>query len=49
MGEWISNNILLPAMYLLIDVGLAFGFALLVITLLDKLIDNKLIKKVRRR
>jgi len=49
MGEWISNNILLPVMYLLIDIGLAFGFALLVMSLLDRLVDNKLINKVRRR
>jgi len=49
MGEWISNNILLPAMYLLIDIGLAFGFALLVLALLDKLVDNRLVKKIRRR
>ena len=49
MGEWISNNILLPVMYLLIDVGLAFGFALLTLALLDKLVDNRLVKKIRRR
>ena len=49
MGEWISNNILLPAMYLLIDIGLAFGFALLVLALLDKLVDNRLVKKIRRK
>jgi len=49
MGEWISNNILLPVMYLLIDIGLAFGFALLVLVLLDKLVDNRLVKKIRRR
>ncbi len=49
MGEWISNNILLPVMYLLIDIGLAFGFALLVLALLDKLVDNKLVNKIRRR
>ena len=49
MGEWISNNILLPVMYLLIDIGLAFGFALLVLALLDKLVDNRLVKKIRRK
>ena len=49
MGEWISNNILLPVMYLLIDIGLAFGFALIVLALLDKLVDNRLVKKIRRR
>jgi hypothetical protein len=49
MGEWISNNILLPIMYLLIDIGLAFGFALLVLALLDKLIDNELVNKIRRK
>jgi len=49
MGEWISNNILLPIMYLLIDIGLAFGFTLIVLALLDKLVDNKLVKKIRRR
>jgi len=49
MGEWISNNILLPVMYLLIDIGLVFGFTLIVLALLDKLVDNKLVKKIRRR
>ena len=49
MGEWISNNILLPIMYLLVDIGLVFGFVLLVLMLLDKLLDNKLIKKIRRK
>ena len=49
MGEWISNNILLPVMYFLIDVGLAFGFVMIVLALLDKLIDNKLVRKIRRR
>ena len=49
MGEWISNNILLPVMYLLIDIGLAFGFALIVLALLDKLVGNRLVKKIRRR
>ena len=49
MGEWISNNILLPVMYLLIDVGLAFGFVMIVLALLDKLIDNKIVRKIRRR
>jgi len=49
MGEWISNNILLPLMYLLVDIGLVCGFAIIVIVLLDKLIDNKLVNKIRRK
>ena len=49
MGEWVSNNILLPVMYLLVDVGLAVGFAILALALLDKLSDNKLIDKIRRK
>jgi len=40
MGEWVSNNILLPIMYLLVDVGLAVGFAILALALLDKLADK---------
>ena len=49
MGEWLSNNILLPVMYLLIDIGLAFGFVMIVLALLDKIIDSKIVKKIRRR
>ena len=49
MGEWISNNILLPVMYLLVDVGLAVGLAILALFLLDVLADNKLINKIRRK
>ena len=49
MGEWFSNNILLPLMYLLVDIGLVCGFSILVIMLLDKLMDNKLINKIRKK
>ena len=37
MGEWLSNNILLPIMYTIIDVGLFLGTILLIIILIDKI------------
>ena len=49
MGEWISNNILLPLMYFLVDVGLVFWFAIIAMTLLDKVMDSQLVNKIRRK
>ena len=37
MGEWLSNNILLPIMYIIIDVGLFLGAVLLTIILTEKI------------
>jgi len=49
MGEIISNNILLPIMYLLIDFGLVIGILVLIMILIEKLLDSKLINKIIRR
>ena len=48
MGEWLSNNILLPVMYFLIDMGVAFLILLLAMHLLEKLINNNVFDKIRR-
>ena len=48
MGEWLSNNILLPVMYFLIDMGIAFLILLLAMHLLEKLINNNVFDKIRR-
>jgi putative effector of murein hydrolase LrgA (UPF0299 family) len=37
MGQWISNNILLPIMYGIVDIGLLFGLILLVMLTVDKI------------
>ena len=49
MGEWISNNILLPIMYTLIDVILIALVMLLLMYIFEKLIDSNLINKILRR
>jgi hypothetical protein len=49
MGEWISNNILLPVMYLLIDLGVAFVVLLLAMALMEKLISSTVFNKIRRK
>tara|TARA_Y100000310_G_scaffold319959_1_gene375844 strand:+ start:70 stop:222 length:153 start_codon:yes stop_codon:yes gene_type:complete len=49
MGEWISNNILLPVMYTLIDVVLIAFVILLLIYIFEKSINNDLINKILRR
>ena len=48
MGEWLSSNILLPLMYFLIDIGVAFAVLLLAMHLLEKLISSKIFKNIRR-
>jgi len=48
MGEWLSNNILLPVLYFLIDMGVAFLVLLLAMHLLEKLINSELFDKIRK-
>ena len=48
MGEWLSNNVLLPVMYFLIDMGISFLILLLAMHLLEKLINNNVFDKIRR-
>ena len=40
MGEWLSNNVLLPVMYFLIDMGVAFAVLLLAMHLLEKIVNS---------
>jgi len=49
MGQWLSNNILLPMMYILIDFGLVVLVMVGVLTFLDKIIDSNFIDKIRKR
>ena len=49
MGEWLSNNILLPTMYLLIDIIIAFGVVLLSMHLLEMILNNKIFKNIGRK
>tara|TARA_R100000789_G_scaffold99984_1_gene108244 strand:- start:5052 stop:5201 length:150 start_codon:yes stop_codon:yes gene_type:complete len=49
MGEWISNNILLPIMYFLIDISIAISVLILMLYLLEKITDSQVIEKIRRR
>jgi len=48
MGEWLSSNVLLPLMYFLIDIGIAFTVLLLAMHLLEKLISSEIFKNIRR-
>jgi len=48
MGEWLSNNVLLPIMYLFIDIGVAFAVLLLAMHLLEKIISSNVFDKIRR-
>jgi hypothetical protein len=48
MGEWLSNNVLLPLMYLFIDIGVAFAVLLLAMHLLEKIISSKAFDNIRR-
>ena len=48
MGEWLSNNVLLPVLYFLIDMGVAFLVLLLAMHLLEKLINSELFDKIRK-
>ena len=49
MGEWISNNLLLPVMYLVIDISLILMAILIIMYTIEKAIDNKIINKILRR
>ena len=49
MGEWISNNILLPSMYLLIDMALIAVLILLLMFIVEKSSDFDIINKILRR
>lgn len=49
MGETISNNILLPIMYLLVDAAILFGIIVLFMMLLEKILDSKIIKTIMRK
>jgi hypothetical protein len=40
MGQWISNNLLLPVMYLLIDVAVLLGVVLLLIMVIDHFLNG---------
>ena len=40
MGQWIANNLLLPVMYLLIDVVALIGVLLLLIMLIDHFLNK---------
>ena len=49
MGEWLSNNILLPTMYLLIDIAIAGLVLLLAMYLLEMILNNKMFRNISRR
>ena len=49
MGEWLSNNMLLPIMYILVDFGLAILVMIGVLALLDKITSSNLIDKIRNK
>ena len=49
MGELISNNILLPLMYLLVNIILVIGVILLFMMLIEKLMDSDLIRTIMRK
>ena len=49
MGETISNNILLPIMYLLVDAAILFGIIVLFMMLLEKILDSEIIKTIMRK
>tara|TARA_R100001530_G_scaffold60525_1_gene43739 strand:- start:401 stop:547 length:147 start_codon:yes stop_codon:yes gene_type:complete len=48
MGEWLSNNVLLPVLYFLIDMGVAFLVLLIAMHLLEKLINSEIFDKIRK-
>jgi|TARA_R100001480_G_C4620852_1_gene166349 hypothetical protein len=49
MGEWLSNNVLLPLMYLLIDVIIAGVVLLLAMHLLEMILNSKIFKNIGKR
>jgi len=49
MGEIISNNILLPLMYLLVDVAITLGIIILFLLVVEKILDSKIIKTIMEK
>ena len=49
MGEAISNNILLPLMYTLVNIALTLGIIVLFVVLIEKIIDSKFIKTIMEK
>jgi hypothetical protein len=49
MGETISNNILLPLMYTLVNIALTLGIIILFVMLIEKIIDSKFIKTIMEK
>ena len=49
MGEWLSNNILLPTMYLLIDIAIAGLVLLLAMHLLEMILSSRIFRNIRRK
>ena len=49
MGETISNNILLPLMYLLVDVAITLGIIVLFLMVIEKILDSTIIKTIMEK
>ena len=49
MGEIISNNILLPLMYLLVDVAITLGIIVLFLLVVEKILDSRIIKTIMEK
>ena len=49
MGEIISNNILPPLMYLLVDVAITLGIIILFLLVVEKILDSKIIKTIMEK
>ena len=49
MGEIISNNILLPIMYLLLDVAITLGIIVLFLMVIEKILDSTIIKTIMEK
>lgn len=49
MGEIISNNILLPIMYLLVDVAITLGIIVLFLMVIEKILDSTIIKTIMEK
>jgi hypothetical protein len=49
MGEIISNNILLPLMYLLVDVAITLGIIVLFLMVIEKILDSTIIKTIMEK
>jgi hypothetical protein len=49
MGETISNNILLPLMYLLVDVAITLGIIVLFLLVVEKILDSRIIKTIMEK